>query len=847
MAINNLKGVANLLTPGDSGGASNNAIQDQKQSAASLKNFIRERASDGTKWNKIFPYKLRIGNNNTKGVGGDIFSKSPTSYLSSAMPKGLNLNKLGVGKASADNQIQEVVLPIAPQNISITTPAASNLTVTLRGIIEEHNGAPLRMIRITGTSGVNALKAMQYSGSTQNSILGDIFKNTISAFKAAKGSTIDNISDSTLFSGEAETINGTLPTGYLFFHQLVNFVDQYFYYKKQKVNKDMYLVFEMQKDDLFYKCSLKNFSFQKRPGTLEYDYTLDLVGWSYEQKTNKDLLQTVFGKESRIDKIAQVIKTIRKFRKGFAATKNIIKGLGQDADRIFSIGQEFNMACKDLISVAKSVLDFPGNIVKSFKSLVVESSSSLQDAMDELLKSNHPANLALKQSRILSDQTQKGPSPYSIAQSTVDVRINKVFEDPSSYPDFFDAITMDKLTVPQPLQDQIDAESDRILNLDAQYWIERRDELVNISNGIANMIGLGSPTYNRILGNEGIKSRTRTPRAQELEILKDLGDLIQAANSFIVQKRNSDLAIQNYVNFYVDQALANGIDMQRPVSKFAVPVPYGATLQSLAVQYLGDAGRWLEIAAVNGLRSPFIDEDGFTRTVKGATNGQIITVSNADNLYVNQPVLLSDSAHVPLNARIKKIEVVDNVTVYLTLDKDATGYGESTATTLRAYLPNTVNSNMLIYIPTDSQPTVLGQDFKFSPDINDQSVLAAISGSDILLTSEGDIAVMPSGDVRTAVGVANLIQAATLKLVTPIGSLVQHPTYGLGVLAGTPTSEFDVNTTFGYIEQAFGADDRFQSVLASKISKRGNTVTIDVALQMPNTDSILPLTINLRQ
>ena len=152
-----------------------------------------------------------------------------------------------------------------------------------------------------------------------------------------------------------------------------------------------------------------------------------------------------------------------------------------------------------------------------------------------------------------------------------------------------------------------------------------------------------------------------------------------------------------------------------------------------------------------------------------------------------------------------------------------------------------------MYIPTIQGPTILAEDFKFSPDISDQSVLAAIAKSDIALTSDGDIAVLPSGDVRIATGIANLTQAATLKMVTPRGSLIQHPRYGFGILPGTNTAEFDTKTAFSSIEEAFISDGRFDSVLASRITKQGNTVAIDIALGLPNTDAILPLSINLRQ
>jgi len=46
-------------------------------------------------------------------------------------------------------------LPVNPQEISVDTPFAIGVTVTSQGILEEHNGFPLKQISIQGTTGVH--------------------------------------------------------------------------------------------------------------------------------------------------------------------------------------------------------------------------------------------------------------------------------------------------------------------------------------------------------------------------------------------------------------------------------------------------------------------------------------------------------------------------------------------------------------------------------------------------------------------------------------------------------------------------------------------------------------------
>lgn len=846
-------------------------------SSYSLKNFVRERAIDGTRWNKVYPYVLRIGKfgqgAKAGGAGLAQFLTSASGLGGTSFAKGLSFNK----SKSTDLKFSEnrqVVLPITPQNISISTPAASTLSATLRGIVEEHNGAPFRLIKVSGTTGVHPGKSITPYGAGANTaggILSDLFSNTIRGFQNVKsifnGQTQNALADQALFqSGNADPVIQASPvlaklvgadtssfkisTGYMFFHELLNFVDQYFFYKKQRDNKDYYLVFEMQKDQIYYRCSITNFSWQKRPGTIEYDYTLDLKAWAYEDKSIESVGSKSVLSATTISKLQQIVASIKKTRQILAATKNIVKGLGQDVDRVFLIANELSYAAKDAIGVVQSIADLPKNVTKSFQNLVIKAAPDLQDVKDAFkaaAKSYKGVfdSKTYKQYVIPEQSMQTSPSAALADKSNV--WVSKIFDDPSSFPDFFDNIQMDQLPIETPLQNTIDDYTDQVKNYGTDYWMQRRDEIVKFSNGLSNAIGAGSDTYNQILGFNNTNNRVREVRLSELETMRSVSDLISSLNTYIVAKRNSDVSIQNYVDFYVNLALQNGISMVVPQGKFAVPMQLGQTLHGLAAQYLGDASRWLEIAAVNQLRAPFIDEDGFEKSVKGFTNGAIITIAEAQNLYINQPIMVVDDIKVPVSARIKKIQIVDTVTVLLTLDRDVTGYGSDSGARIKAFLPNTVNSNMMIYIPTASTPTILAEDFKFSPDVSDQSVLGAIAGADIALTSEGDLAVMPSGDVRIVSGIANLLQAAKLKLVTPKGSIIQHQDYGLGVMAGTPTGEFDANDAFSRIEESFGQDDRFGSVLASRVSKKGGTVEIDVALGLPNTDAILPLTVNLRQ
>lgn len=116
--------------------------------------FLADQEIDTARWNKSYPYQLMI----LKRAGA---AYTPSGYV--------------------------FTLPIPPQEMSISTPFAITTTVTLGGIIEEHNGAPLRTISFSGTTGVQPLRGITGTLGQAN-IAQAIFAGTINAVQNAASS-----------------------------------------------------------------------------------------------------------------------------------------------------------------------------------------------------------------------------------------------------------------------------------------------------------------------------------------------------------------------------------------------------------------------------------------------------------------------------------------------------------------------------------------------------------------------------------------------------------------------------------------------------------------------------------
>jgi len=183
--------------------------------------------------------------------------------------------RLYLGNATDEKDFYEVFLPIAPQNLSISTTFASNITPTLYGTVEEHTEQRYYDIQISGTTGLvsqykydsaiqgDLVKASRSSFTIDQSagILGGFFGKTISTAMNAWNQT------KSIFSrpNESGMPANLETTGYATFHNLYKF---FLEYKRDAAgingapvtDRRHPLWFANYKDGVIYKCNLRSFT-----------------------------------------------------------------------------------------------------------------------------------------------------------------------------------------------------------------------------------------------------------------------------------------------------------------------------------------------------------------------------------------------------------------------------------------------------------------------------------------------------------------------------------------------------------------------------------------------------------
>jgi hypothetical protein len=772
--------------------------------------FLQKDGIDGKRWNKSYPYQL--------------LTVKPD--------------------ANGKYKIQETfTLPIPPQAMSITTPFAINTIVTLGGIVEEHNGAPIRMISFQGTTGVQPLKGIPDGASLgRANLLEGVFAGTVNAVntlvtrtKTLIGKPDDNTRN--LVSEADEDLLKS--TGYYQFRLLQKFLESYVQRKRVAANEQLRLALAIWKDQSIYLVTPMVFEVRRDAGSpWEYLYSLQFKAWRRVKVNGGGPKEAEAFKPITRDAnaFAQALNKLQEARRVLQGARDVLSAVKGDVDRLlFEPLREVVLFCKDAIGVATTAADLPSSIASSMKSAVLEAQASFSSLAGV-------SDLSISSSKA---ETGAGSLSSSSSALTGAEPANAIFDKPEENFEAMEKIKPSELNISPAIQKKILEEKRRIRELGRLDFEKARDQFVEFQADFADAVGAGSDSYNRTYDRPTVVAN-KTPTQDDYDALFALNQVILEMNR-LAASSDVDQSLST-IEAVAGMASASGIAFTIPTSKYAVPFPYGITLEQLAAQYLGDPNRWHEIVALNGLRQPYIDEVGFDLPllVNGIENQ--ITVSDASNLYVGQPVWISATNTSRTKRRITKIERVAG-TAILTLDgdPDLDRFSTLAQASLHAFLPDTVNSQMLIYIPSDEEPEEEDFRTKSIPGVDEFDQLINVGGIDLLLTQNGDLAITPDGDCRLAIGLTNLVQRVRTALGTPKGSLIHHPEYGLGIVPGISTADVDATQLLTSLQDMFRNEPAFTGVSSVAISKSGPGLRIAMSVGIAGANQTIPVTVDIRR
>lgn len=416
-------------------------------------------------------------------------------------------------------------------------------------------------------------------------------------------------------------------------------------------------------------------------------------------------------------------------------------------------------------------------------------------------------------------------SKFIESQRAGTVKINP-FQDSKiffRYYAIFDNTQVESINLTNQEEDILKTELARIKAFSKNSFINAKKGIIAYRDRLADTSGLSDVNYNKAFNKSSIPAQINAT-VVEVNYLYTLQAAIKTvdfilANLFAVDSKIDPFALA------IANAKNPNINIGQYNSGKLVKINYGESLEGLATRYLGDPNKWLDIAIANGLKPPYIDEVGQRIPLLSNGSGNQINLAgtdingnlNIDKLYINQPVFLQSGLEVVADQRtiisLREVPVSGEIILELDSDRDLDRYQVIDQAYIRVFAPNTVNSSFYVLIPSqDVLPDTRSEEVPWflakSPEDEKRAKI------DLNIDDSGDLTFTTNGDVKLSYGLDNAIQAVKLKIVTELGSLRYHPSFGLANVLGLKNS--DINEVRELLTQSvvsqIQADSRFDRV-----------------------------------
>ena len=814
---------------------------------------------DPSLWDKLVPYRLLVidtANGNTV-VNGDT-------------PEEVSIIPLGNGTLSLQSidTSWEFRLPITPQQLSISDAYSINTSATLRGVLEEHSGVRFKNITIQGSFGVWPGRASITQPPGTPSILQSVFGGTIAAAQnvATQFSSILNAATSGSFASKPVTVrpeNETAPspeaggvgTGYYQTLMLSQFLEQYAEAKRDPKNAGWRLVFDIIKQNQSFVVTPMGFTWTEnvnRP--MEINYNLQLKAW---RRIN--LQETLVDEPLSVTTLSpgilqQIVNTISAAQNTAAAATSLIGSVRSDVDNILNIIRQTGILAKQLAGVALAASDLPAQLTSDAKSTISNFLAAISPstitgsaATDNTtlinlnnIKAVHRTSEGLSSSAVSDGQL--GPSAASSAPLNPS---NTVFSNPLQNPMLFSQVPVNSLTLNSAQQKALQNELNRVNSFTIADLKAMRSTILTLTVQLANSFGSGNAYYSTLFNQPLPIVRAEPMTLDEYDILQSFYDLLQSYDILTATNQFDNDQILNSMEYVNALAATSSIEFSIPNSKIQVPVPFGLTMEQIAMRYLGDPQRWLEVATLNNLREPYLDESGFQYRLLSNADGRNIVVGSNDDLFVGQTVFLNSTTQTPTARTILDIVTLSQTSFLLTLDglDNLETFTIADQAYIQAYLPGTVNSQNVVWMPSDLPAPV--DDQINIPSSVANTKLVGLSKVDWLLDPYGDLAVDNVGDFRLAAGITNLIQALSIKFNTKLKTSLLNPTFGLGFKVGSMNSDVNVNDLYGQIQRLITADPRFSGISGLQVTLNGPALGISLGVGLAGIQGVFPVGFSL--
>jgi hypothetical protein len=453
-------------------------------------------------------------------------------------------------------------------------------------------------------------------------------------------------------------------------------------------------------------------------------------------------------------------------------------------------------------------------------------------------------------------------SKFIDSQKNNNGKINP-FQDAQSFYKFyaiFDNVAIESINLTNEEARIVQNEITRISAFSKNNFVSAKNSIIDYRDRVADTYNLSDSAYNSAYKKSSIPPQINATIV-EANYLLTLESSIKTCNFILANLFAVDSSIDPFALARTNANNPN-VDIGQYKSGKLVKINYGESLESLATRYLGDPNKWIDIAIANGLKPPYIDEVGQMIPLLSNGSSNQINLSgtdvsgnlNLDKLYINQQVFLQSNIEVVTDQRsimsIRQVPVSGEIILELDGARDMDRFKTLDNAHVRVFAPNTINSSFYVLIPSEEA----------LPDDRSDEVPWFLAKSaedekrakvDLALDANGDINFTTNGDIKLSYGLDNAIQAIKLKIITELGSLRYHPTFGLVNVLGSKNSSInDIRElmTQSIVSQV-QADSRFDRVediavdyLVNSATNQGvGAIAISLTVRLAGGTQVIPI------
>lgn len=477
-------------------------------------------------------------------------------------------------------------LDIPPQAISQKEVFATNVSATRRGVIVESEGVVFKDIVIAGTTGVYPGSRDGYGGQQAN------FKDFTSP-PTRSGGVQDN----------GTSKSSTVISGYAEFMALRAF---FLKYSQSKIQNDgnKFLVFINEKDQQALVVEPMEFTMERNSkNPMQYQYRIVLKCITTLDAAFSSDLGGAKDPGSIINDIVNVsrnaVAAIQQFRAAVGVTNRLVQSVSQEIDKTFIqplrlLGTALNDVADARANILAVSTVLRRNLNESVLSIQENRFTKPQKEISkELLASGSIATSEITSGATANNSSSSGK--ISTRGSTDALTSNNLLNQAKA--DNYVSSTINSL------------ETSSLDPLPKSFVQSLRDQAQDLADDCADAVNLGNTDY------DTIQNRTPTIIPNPLRQATSNEYLLLGATLRVIAALNQVLATNNLFlidteqTFEDDQAaLKNIVDLQAPNTVREVTIMQGDTLERISLREYGTVARWVEIAVLNNLKYPYIDD-----------------------------------------------------------------------------------------------------------------------------------------------------------------------------------------------------------------------------------------------